>query len=780
MKKCLLAVGFALLCGVACKADGYLVRSMARGICNRWLQGGDMAGEVLVREDFTDAAKSAAEWEFYGPTKVVDLPHVGKVLEIQPDPVAYSGFSFKPEKAIRIRPGAQYVVNWSTRSPDGGRPLLLGIVGLDANRKPIGGGFQAISQIPYDQPGLFHRNVLLASSYLPEGSVYFQMRFVCTRTDNKEARRCYLSEVTVTDISKEVDAMVAALPPTGEYRDKACERDVLVNVSDNLCDTFPILPDSTVVPGRPGETLALRECPGERTRATAVLWTKTARTGVTVAFSDLKDTAGRAIPASALSAKVVKCHYQAEGAPDRQQAVGGDQVLVPELLVNDDDIVRVDHKKRHTLVKFSYPSGAKHVDVNEMPVKRWMYAYPAPEMPVVDAKKLQPFALPARECKQLVFAVDVPKDAVAGTYRGTIGFDAAEGRIATVSVSLEVLPFALPRAETVYSPAHEYRMGLYVWGDLNPDEKTPARMSIRWKTREQMLNELKLLVANGVDNPILCWHRESVVLREDLLRRHLDVAREAGLRGRLHLGSSDDVGNPQTPEQLEKLKGDVRRIQAIAREYGFDEVFFYGLDEVVGEKLISERPAWKAVHEAGGKVIVSGYKDHFAQVGDLLDLCVYADEPETEDPAKWHGLGHEIWKYNSPQGGIEDPNIYRRAYGLYLWSLGYDGASTYCWMNESTWNDLVGRQRAVAEGRPNSYVYRSLSLGYQTLDGAVETIELVGLHDAIKDIRYMTQFRRLLARRPNAAAEKWYREQDFKNGDLVKIRRETIDWILKL
>ena len=772
------AIGMAVAALAVQGADEYLVRSMSRGICNRWLTGGEMAGKVLVRDDFTDAKKSAALWEFIGSTSPVELEGGLKALEIRPHATDYSGFRLRRDKLIRVRPGAQYVVNWRTRSPEGGRPILFSVCGLDANFKEIR-PYQVRSQVAYDQPGLFHRNVLFASEHLTPDAVYLQIRFVCARSQADDARRGYVTDLAITDISDEVNALVAALPPTGDYRAKAGEKEVLVNVSDDLCGTFPTLPDAQIVPGKPGDPLAIRACAGERVRATAILWTKTARSGVTLAFSPLRGKAGE-IPASALSAKVVKCHYQADGAPDLMNVTGPGQVLVPELLVHDDGLVKADHDKRHTLVKFSFPDGAKYVDINAIKPEKWMHAYPAKDFPIVDAKTLQPFELPARECKQLVFAIEVPEDAKPGVYKGEIAYRADGGTIARTEVLFEVLPFELPTAETVYSPAQEYTMGLYVWGDLQAEGEEPV-LSLRHKSREQMLGELRNLVMNGVDHPILIWHRESVVLSEANLRRHLDVAREAGLKGTLYLGSSDDIGNPTSPEKLAKLKEDVNRIQAVAKEYGFNEVYFYGLDEVVGDKLLSQRAAWKAVHEAGGKIIVSGYQEHFAKVGDLLDLIVYSDDPETERPVKWHGVGHKIWKYNTPQAGIENPYVLRRNYGLYIWSLGYDGASTYAFNGESLpWNDLASPQRHAAAGTKSGFTYRSLSFGYGTVDGTVETIEMTGLHDAIKDVRYMTKFRQLLRRTKDPEAQAWYDSLDFKNGDLVKIRRQTVNWIKRL
>jgi len=50
------------------------------------------------------------------------------------------------------------------------------------------------------------------------------------------------------------------------------------------------------------------------------------------------------------------------------------------------------------------------------------------------------------------------------------------------------------------------------------------------------------------------------------------------------------VGNPTSSEELEQLKKNVRDIIKYVRFYGVKTVYFYGLDEVQGNKLKSQRP----------------------------------------------------------------------------------------------------------------------------------------------------------------------------------------------
>ena len=296
------------------------------------------------------------------------------------------------------------------------------------------------------------------------------------------------------------------------------------------------------------------------------------------------------------------------------------------------------------------------------------------------------------------------------------------------------------------------------------------------KSREQMLNELKLMREYSIDTPLMIWH-PPVVNKEESFRENLSVAREAGLGNTLYLGGSGVIGNPQKKEELEALKKKIVKLRSIAAEYGFTTVYFYGLDEAKGELLLSQIPAWKAVREAGGKVIVSGYRGHFEKVGEVLDSCVYADEPESAIPSHWHRLGHRLFKYATPQSGVEDPNAYRRSYGVGLWKRGVDGASTYCFIGQTFgWNDFDDSRRSR---RKSGIKMRALNLAYLTRSGAVPTLAMCGLDDAIKDVRYLSLFHSLLKECRDEKAEKWFESIDFSSHPAT-VRKQAIDWILKL
>ena len=764
------------------QANSYEARRAVEPLIGGWSAGGKMIGKVVYSEDFSDPARVNRDWRFDGDVCVHDDGAGGKALELKPREKMFVNALLRPDAFVPIGERSLLVLHWTARAPDGGCPLSMRIDYFDAAKKHMG-SYQLASATDPTQPTLFQRNTYFVAERLPPQARFLRifLNQAPMRPDRPDIRRGEVGEVAVADVADVARDILASRPSSAAARAKAGADEVLINVSSDCGADFPVLHDSTLLPGAAGDTLSLRECPGEIARGTAVLWSKAAFGDVRVRFAPLKRGpfgAGGSIPADAISARVVKVHYQACGAPTLFVATGGDQVLVPELLLNDEKLVLPDDAARHNRVRLDR-NGGEYVDINAITSPRWAHSYTKDELPIRDAATLQPFALEAEKCKQLVFEIAVPAAAKGGIYSGKVVFECAGREIAAMPVSLEVLPFSLPKdPATWYSAESTYTMGLYYWGMLAKEDAEP-HLSIFSKTRAQMLAELKLMAHYGITTPILIWGRRSVY-DDGEFRRHLDVAREAGLKGALYLGSSDLIGNPTEQQQLNELKGRIARAREVAAERGFGEVYFYGLDEANGERLLSQRTAWKAVHEAGGKVIVSGYLGQFKNVGDLLDLCVYAGEPWTVQPEEWHRIGHRLWKYNYPQTGPEDPGIFRRNYGLYLWKCGFDGASTYCFCGSSNpWNDLDGWQRLKASKKSGN-PYRAQAVGYLTIDGAVPTLAMVGLADAIKDVRYMALFRELLRKRPSPAAEAWFNALEFRTCDLEKVRAETIDWILSL
>ena len=381
-----------------------------------------------------------------------------------------------------------------------------------------------------------------------------------------------------------------------------------------------------------------------------------------------------------------------------------------------------------------------------------------------DAETLQPVDIAAETIKQFWVTVHVPEDAAAGSYVGKIRLTPVNAPAAELTLRLRVLPFALEKPALRYS--------IYYVGKLTKDGK--GSISSGSKSPRQYEAEMRDLLAHGVEYPITYQGYD-----KELLRQMFDIREKAGLpKGPLYsLGIR--TGSPTTQEQLEALKSRVKKWLKIAKEHGYDEVYVYGIDEAIGERLKAQRAAWSAVREVGGKVFVACQtKEAFEVMGDLLNLANWAGAagpPDAEDAEKYHRLGHQIFCYCNPQVGVEEPETYRRNFGLVLWKAGYDGAMDYAYHTSMghVWNDFDHK------------TYRDHNFTYPTVDGVIDTIQWEGWREGVDDVRYLTTLLKTIQKakvsRPKLASEaqKWVDKIE-PQGDLDSLRAEMVEWILRL
>lgn len=541
-----------------------------------------------------------------------------------------------------------------------------------------------------------------------------------------------------------------------------------------------VLPRTSDLPGQVAKDVTLVACPGENEPVSLVLWAPEAMSSVSLSVTDLRGARG-VIPSTNVDVKSVKCWFQAGSAP---HGIGQDRShksLVSELLLNDDSLVKVDLENQRNYLKLSFPEGPKYVPVDDPtpPATAWGHRYKLEEFPVHDSSKLLPLDLPAGENKQVWITVKVPPSAKPGRYAGSITVSAAGKRRGQVTLTMEVLPFVLDPPKTHYDLEEDFTYSLYYWGELDPEGV--GGIGYKYKSEEQFRAELRMMYDHGIVAPAMIWSPSVIYQNQPLFRRHLTLAREVGMSGRpLYFADSGLIGNPTEAAALEALKRNVSQTIRIAREYGFPEVYFYGIDEATEDRLRSQRPAWNAVHEAGGKVIVSGYEGQLEAVGDLLDLFNRAGNPAAERPAEWHNRGHKVWNYGNPQTPVEDPEVYRRNYGLHLWKLDFDGACTYCFMDSSgtQWNDF------------DDNTYRDHNVAYPTVDGVVGTLALEGFREGVDDVRYATTLRQQIekvvktgtpeVRDKASKALAWLEDLKLQQADLDEVRRSLIRYILEL
>lgn len=425
------------------------------------------------------------------------------------------------------------------------------------------------------------------------------------------------------------------------------------------------------------------------------------------------------IPKENVDVRVVKCWYQAgDHLYDTKN-----KMLKPELLLHDDDIVRVDYENQVNLLK-NYER-------------------------IQDSEKLKPFIIPKKKNKQIWLTANITKKKLQGMYKGNIKIVVGKN-IKKLNFEIEILPFILP------DPMLDYV--LYYEGYLS--EEKEFYPEARRKTEKQMMLELKDMKEHGLTNATV-WHQVSDDKSKwdddwKILKRTLDVRKNVswGSKPLLYLDWKMIF-----KEDLINYKKKVESIIAIAKSYGINDIYIYGADEKKGADLYSLRPIYKTVHEAGAKNFVACMKDFLIYIPDLLDLPVLWSEQNKYFMNILKKLGIKAWRYSNPQAGLEDPDTYRSNYGIKLLVNGFAGACNYQYQR-GAWNDF-----ADPNGRMNT-------MAYPTVSNPVPTKQWEGWREGVDDIRYLT-----LLKNNHLLRDDWLNEKCSPN--IKNCRKEAIKMLIE-
>ena len=126
------------------------------------------------------------------------------------------------------------------------------------------------------------------------------------------------------------------------------------------------LPDELPPDGRYEDRLSIVMTPNEIGHAAFLLLPFRRESGVNISVSPLRGKS-TSIPASALDLRIVKYWYQDGTAWCSYFADPLQQELVPELLLHDENLIRVDHEKKYNYLRvgdswqwISYPEGIRY------------------------------------------------------------------------------------------------------------------------------------------------------------------------------------------------------------------------------------------------------------------------------------------------------------------------------------------------------------------------------------------------------------------------------------
>jgi hypothetical protein len=497
--------------------------------------------------------------------------------------------------------------------------------------------------------------------------------------------------------------------------------------------------------------LEVAACPGEVEPASFAVYAIKALQGLTLEVSELREAQG-SIAAAAIDPFVVKAWYVSgfyQGDPHGR-------FLVPDLLLKDDALVRVDYENQDNYLRSSPPDGAEEYRLCSGPSSENL----AGVLPR-DAGTLQRVDVPAGRTQAFWLTVRVPPDAPAGRYSGTVTLRwGGAGRSAVIPLTLTVHPFGLPRSPITYSTYNRGRVS----GEI---EKQPFHSE--YLTVEAYEREIR----NQVDHGILYPNSYDGFSK---LRQALEARQRAGVATDrffcVDLSYLMRESSAGTEGMLEKLKETIPQWQAILAEFGYEELWVMGVDEARGAKLKAQRPVIEEIHNLDAKVWAAAtHQSAFGVVGDLMDAAVMAGFPKPSETAKWHSTGKEIFVYGAPQSDLDQPEVFRRNFGLAVWQAGYDGAMHYAYRHgfNHVWNDFDH------ERRDHAFVY-------PTVDGLVDTLAWEGVREGIDDVRYVTALEAAIAESKDGQLRS--EAQAFldalsiwRNTDAI--RAEIVEWILR-
>ena len=114
------------------------------------------------------------------------------------------------------------------------------------------------------------------------------------------------------------------------------------------------------------------------------------------------------------------------------------RILMPELLLYDDSLMRVDTEKKENFLKdVTDADKTVYVPISTPTSEHLVNIRPR------DAKKLLPVTIPAGTSKQFWLTIHAQADARPGNYKGRIKLTAKDARLPVLNLSVCVFPFKL-------------------------------------------------------------------------------------------------------------------------------------------------------------------------------------------------------------------------------------------------------------------------------------------------------------------------------------------------
>ncbi len=500
---------------------------------------------------------------------------------------------------------------------------------------------------------------------------------------------------------------------------------------------------------------------------------------VELKLTEFRTADGKILPADKLDLKVIKIWYQNKNG---WYSYFGDTELklVPELLLNDEDLIKVDTEKVQNYARLTEKKGnVSHVSYEwisaplEIDKRKyypfWRTAEPFQSMKenFMDADKLQPVTLEQGKFKQFFLTVHAEKNQAPGLYKGAVNLVKNGAQIGSVPVAVRVLPFALPQPHTYADTNKPFLVSSYSYISFD------QFLSRNGGSYDLMDKQFLAVFENQVK------HNQTMHMLRGNAKQYehaytIDMLKRSGMRTDYLMG-----GGPTNMSSVMDMKHDAKMLRDYyTKQVGHTNIFFgYGDEPPVGW-VRNQINLFKIYKNEGLKFFIAGGDQVFYGAGYLYDFYNTAHWPESRDVTrKWNDIGKTFLAWYAQQHiGAENPAYNRRQNGIAPYLANFSALCNYA-HHFGPYNDRCN-------------TYKPMVYAYGSGNGVIDTIQWEGFREGVDDIRYATALKRLAQEAADSknmdiqnagrAALQYFAELDPETGDMNEMRLEMIQRILSL
>lgn len=475
--------------------------------------------------------------------------------------------------------------------------------------------------------------------------------------------------------------------------------------------------------GTPGGSVNIVTAKDEFEPGSFLVWANKDLGKVAFTLSEFKNEKGDVFPAEDLDLKFVKVWYQNKNA---WFSYFGDTdfKLCPELLVNDEDIVRVDTAKKANYARLVDKDGKVSEHWLNPPrrfnrrqlTQSWRSTerFHCMREDFFDAPTLKPVTLPKNEFRNFFLTVHARKNTKSGLYKGAVKMTAKNGKaLGEIPVAVRVLDFTLPQPKCYAQPQKDFLVSAYSYMSFDGIcELNGYNLPLAHKQMDAFFknlaehNQTMHMVRGNMNNEAF---------------ETIEKMRKNGMR-------IDVLQGVTTSARGESKEGHAKRVAAeLDRRYGHHNVYIGYGDEPPARWFVKNRDHFKAYQGAGLKFFIAGGNQVFYKAGYFYDWHNTASlATDGTVPGYWNKMQNDnrsAW-YAVPHVGTENPSLNRRVNGMGAYLSGYTALCNYA-HHFGPWND-------------DSTTYKPMVLAYGVSNGVIDTLAWEGFREGIDDIRYAT------------------------------------------